>query len=444
MKPLITLAAVSTLAVSSWAASPASRNAARDAALASMAWQAASCPAPAASVPTSKKTWKHGDAEYNDFKAAAAATDNAQKAQLAAAFAQKYPDSDYKVQALELEMQAQAAAPNLQPQAVQTAEQLVKSGLADSDALLRAYVVIAYFDPNLVQQNDPDMAQKMTTLTEAASCGQQLLASAPAAEQGQYGPIFTKALGFAQLNTKDFSDAITNLTKATQQNPKDPLPYYWLGIAEVTQPTPNYDNGIFDLARASVLAPQVTAIKNYLNTVYNSYHGSADGEQDVITAATNNNEPPAGFKVLSSVDVQNAEAMAKYQAELEAAKNALPPADSFPGIEARLKRPDLAANEWKQVKGQGYELDGLITAVTAKTADIAVGPQATSATAPDVHLILFTPLKKLPKVGEKVTFSGEVLSFKPNPPDPNVPFMMTMDKGTIQGYSPTAAKSGGQ
>lgn len=443
MKPLISFAAVSLLAASAWAVPTNSPIATTiTTAFGMAAYQGASCPAPAAAVPTDKKTWKHGLPEYNDYNAAAKATDNTQKAQLAAAFVQKYPDSDYKNSALEIEMGAQASVPSLQPQAVATAEQLIKSGTADADSLLRAYVVLSYLEPNLVQPNDPDMAAKMTTLAQAANCGQQLLSGLPADQQAQYGPILTKALGFAQLNQKNYSDAIATLTKATQQNSKDPLAYYWLGIAEVTQATPNYNNGIFDLARASVLAPQTAAIKNYLNTVYTSYHGSADGLDTVITQATNNPAPPAGFNVMSKVDVENAAAMAKYNAELEAAKNALPDPNTFAGIEARLKKADLAATEWKQVKGQGYELQGVVTAVNAKTADIAVGSTSGSDAQPDVRLILFTPLKKLPKVGEKVTFSGEVLSFKPNPPDPSTPFLLTMDKGTIQGYSPTAAKSG--
>lgn len=441
MKPLISLAAVSVLAVSAWAIparGPLSASFSLDSNMA--AWQGASCPAPAAAVPADKMTWKHGLPEYNDYKAAASATDNTQKAQLAAAFVQKYPDSDYKNGALEMEMGAQANVPSLGAQAIATAEQLIKSGSATSDNLLHAYVVISFLDPNLVQPGDAAMADKMAALTQAATCGQQLLNSAPAEQQAQFNPILTKALGFAQLNQKNYSDAIGTLTKATQLNSKDPLPYYWLGIAEVTQATPNYNNGIFDLARASVLSPQTDAIKNYLNTVYTSYHGSADGVQDVITAATNNTAPPAGFNVLSKVDVENADAMAKYNAAVEAQKNALPDPNSFAGIEARLKRPELAANEWKQVKGQGYELQGVVTAVTAKSADIVVGNSAKPDAPPDVRLILFTPLKKLPKVGESVTFSGEVLSFKPNPPDTSAPFMLTMDKGTIKGYSPTAAK----
>ncbi|MGH9480021.1 MAG: hypothetical protein ACRD1A_12380, partial [Terriglobales bacterium] len=75
----------------------------------------------------SKTAWKHGRPEYDDFTAAAKAASPAQKAQMAAAFVQKYPDSDYKNEALQLEMQAQSSVPSTQPAAVRTAQQLTKS-----------------------------------------------------------------------------------------------------------------------------------------------------------------------------------------------------------------------------------------------------------------------------------------------------------------------------
>ncbi|MGH9393024.1 MAG: hypothetical protein ACRD1E_02555 [Terriglobales bacterium] len=435
MKLSTTAVSVALLAASAWALAPSAAAPAAGAATAAL--YQTTCAAPS---PIAKPSWKHGQAEYNDLSAATAATDPAQKAKLAADFLQKYPDSDYKATALQVEMGAESGK---QPaQAVKTAQTLVKSPGTSAEQLLSAYVLIAYVEPGLAQANDPNLAADMATLSQAATCGQQLLASGTPAQQAQYGPILTKAQGFAQLNTKEYDAAISTLGKATQANPKDPLPYYWMGIAEVTKATPDYNAGLFDLARASVLAPQTQAISSYLNTVYTSFHGSTDGLQDLITLATNNNAPPAGFKVLSKVDIQNAAAIAEYNKEVEAAKNALPPPDSFPGIEARLKRPNLAADEWKQVKGQGYELDGVVTAITAKSVDIAVGAKDPNPTA-DLHVILFTPLTtKRPKLGEHVTVTGAAASYKPDPPDPNLPFVLTMDQGTIKGYSPEG-KTGG-
>lgn len=432
MKPFTTIAAVSLLTVTGWAASLPGAPAPAEPLLALQA--GAACPKPAAAAPT---TWKHGQPEYADFIAIGKATDNAEKAKLAAAFVEKYPDSNYKDKALQLEMSAQQAVPALRSQAVQTAEKLMKSPTAEAAQLLPAYTIIAYLQPTLVQPNDPNMAADMATLKEAATCGQELLSSAPAAQQTAYGPILTKALGFAQLNTKDYAGAIATLKKAQQQDPKDSLVYYWMGIAEVTQAVPDYNTGIFDLAKASVLSPQTAVFKNYLNTVYTSYHGSADGLNDVITAATNNTAPPAGFKILSKVDVENAANMAAYEAAVEKAKNTPPPEGTFPGLEWRLKRPEYAKAEWAKVKGTGVELDGVVTDVTAKSVDIAVGAKAGEANpTADVHLILAADWLKRPKVGDEVTIDGVIESYKPNPPDPNEPFLLTLDKGFVKGYTP--------
>ncbi|MGH9206167.1 MAG: hypothetical protein ACRD1G_06380, partial [Acidimicrobiales bacterium] len=370
------------------------------------------------------------------YKAAAAPSlPPAQKAQLAAAFVQKYPDSDYKIEALGLEMRAQLA--QKLPDTIQTAQTLIKTPGADADAMLTADTMIAYLYPTMVQSGDPDMAAKMATLSQAANCGLQLASSAPANQQASFTPVLTNALGFAQLNSKDYDGAIATLTKAGQLNPKDPMPYYWMGIAQVTKPTPDFDKGLFDLAKASVISPNTTSFKSYLTTVYTDYAGTTDGLQDVITAATNNATPPADFKVMSKVDRQNAANIAAYNAEVKEAANRLPPENSFAGIEARLKKPDLAAGEWKKVKGQGFETDGLVTAVTEKTVDIAVGAtDPTSATA-DVRLVLAAPLTKHLKVGQKITFKGVADAFKPNPPDPSAPFLLTLNEGLIDGYSPT-------
>jgi tetratricopeptide (TPR) repeat protein len=431
MKSFTTIAAVSVLTVTGWAASLPGAPAPIEPML---ALQAAACPKPA---PAPATTWKHGQPEYNDFLAITKATDKTEIAKLAAAFVEKYPDSNYKDKALFAEMSAQEAVPALREQAVETAEKIIKSGTADASQLLPAYTIIAYLDPSLVQPNDPNLAAKMATLKQAATCGQELLASAPAAQQQQFGLILTKALGFAQLNTKDYADAIATLKKAEQQDPKDALVHYWMGIAQVTQAVPDYNAGIFNLAKASVLAPQTAAYKNYLNTVYTSYHGSADGLNDVITAATNNATPPADFKVLSKVDVENAANMAAYQAALEKQKNTPPPEGTFQGLEWRLKRPDYASAEWAKVKGTGLELVGIVTDVTAKSVDIAVGADASTANpTPDVHLVIAADWIKRPKVGDKVTIQGLATSFKPNPPDQNQPFLLTLDKGSVTGFTP--------
>lgn len=437
MKLSSTSALVLLLGFSGWAAVPAAP------APAAGAYFQATCPTPAA--PPAKLGWKHGLAEYNDFSAAAKAT-GAKQVQLADAFVQKYPDSEYKIQAMQLKMGAEAKIPGQQAAAVKTAQSIIQTSGATAAQLLPAYTVIAYLDPGLVQPNDPDMASKMAALTQAATCGKRLLSGAPAAARPQYNAVMTKALGFAQLNSKDYPDAIATLTQATHQSPTDALPYYWLGLAQVSQPTPDYNAGIFNLAKASVLQPSTAAFSNYLNSVYTQYHGSADGLATVTSAAQANNAPPAGFKILSKVDLENAAAIAAYNKAVEKAKTALPDPNSFAGIVARLKRPDLVAGEWKQVKGQGFELKGVATSIETKAVEIAVPiSESGSTTVPNLRVLLAAPLSasKRPKVGQTITVKGLVVAFKPNPPNANVPFLLTMNEGSVEGYMPVAPKDNG-
>lgn len=432
MKLSTTLAVAATLAVSSWAAVPPALGAAPLASAA--AFQGAACPTPAGTE--AKKSWKHGRPEYDAFTAAAKAT-GTEQARLAAEFIQKYPDSDYKITALQVEMQAQSGVPSLQPDAVKTAEELLQTPGANASQLMSADVIIAYLQPNLIKSTDPNADAESNKLLAIAGCGAQLLpTAAPAAQQPAFAAILSKAKGFAQLTLKQYDAAITTLSKVAQDNPKDPLPYYWMGIAEVTKATPDFNAGIFDLAKASVLAPSTGAISNYLNTVYTSFHGSTDGLQDVIATAKSNAAPPADFKVLSKSDVQYNQAMAEYEKKKEELANQLPPADSFPGIKARLEKPNLAPAEWKNVKGVGYELPGIVTKVTDKIVEIAAYAKDASAPA-DVRVNLFTPLKaRRPKVGQQVTVKGVASAYE------SAPFMLVMKDGIVEGYEPKAAKPG--
>ena len=48
---------------------------------------------------------------------------------------------------------------------------------------------------------------------------------------------------------------------------------------------------------------------------------------------------------------------------------------------------------------------------------------------------------KRPKVGQTITVKGVVIAFKPNPPNANEPFLITMNEGSVEGYLPAAPKA---
>lgn len=459
MKPLATVSMLAALSVMVWAqpyrvdlqqttqtgtdTAPAQQQTAPSSQTAPAAGQAAptpatpapvarpipTCPTPAPTQPASARKWKGGQAEYQAFTAAAQAP-AAQRAQAFANFVQKYPNSDYKVLALIQEMAAQTSAPG---QAVATAETILKTQGADADAFVRAYSIISYFMPQLLQPNDPQMQQKLDVLYQAAYCGNQMLQAAqglqPAAKaQSEY--IYNRAAGFVALQDKNYPQAKQKLQQVIQFNSKDPLAYYWLGIAQLSDKPADFNVGIFSLARAAALAPQAQALTSYFQKVYDSYHGSDDGIQDVKTAASTNTQPPAGFKILSKVDIENAQIEAENARLAAEAAKQLPPANTFAGIEARLKLPDKAAPVWKDLKGQTIELDGVVIATAPRHVDVAVGPDAISKNQADVRVVVAaTPHVK---EGEKVSVQGVAARYETDPA-----FLLTLEKGTVKH---TAAK----
>jgi tetratricopeptide (TPR) repeat protein len=407
-------------------------------------------------MPAAKKTWKHGMPEYNAFTALTKATDPNQRIQLAQQFLRQYPDSDYKIEGLQIELAGEAASNPAQ--AVQTADQLTRTPGVTAQALANAYAVIAYNMPELIQPNDPQLEAKLNQLNMASQCGPQILNQLAQstqmnpqqqqqfeAQRQQTQAIFDRAAGFAALQRKDYPTAKTDLARAAQANPKDALVFYWLGISQLSDKPPDFNNGIFSLARAATLAPQATTFSNYLNQVYTSYHGSAEGLQQgcpqvppaaagciSVMQAAQNPTPPPDFKVASQADIQNAQLQAQ-QASQPAAPAELPPADSFPGMKARLMKPDMADNEWRQIKNTDLVgLQGVVVSSTLRTVNIAVGQTDAANATPDLRVLLATP-HRVP-TGTQVTIEGIASEYKTSPD-----FLLILTKGVV--HPKTAART---
>ena len=367
------------------------------------------------------------------------ATPAAQKVALLTAFLEKYSDSDYYNEALQLKIQAQNAAGQT-AQAVDTAALLLKSPTADANAQLTGYTIISYFLPDLIQPNEPQLETKLALITEAATCGSRQLASLPkpaAATDAQFAQskaqaqvVFDKALGFVALQHKNYPEAKAELNKALRLNPNDPsagVVYYRLGLAQLSDKPIDYKNGIFSLARAAVLVPQQAAFATYLKEVYVAFHGSDQGLDQVLAAAKAGPTPPPNFNVVSKVDIENAQAQAAATAEAQRKANELPPADSFPGLKARLLKPDLAESTWRQWKAQGaIELEGVvISSPSPRSVNVAVGRDAIGDKKADVHVVLEGPHHVAP--GSKVTITGLFSEYRTSPE-----FMITLTKGTVK------------
>lgn len=396
-------------------------------------WAQAIPPCPAPGTPLAKRTWKGGMAEYKAYIAASKLTGTAQ-AQAFAQFLQKYPQSDYRLPALQQEMAGYVTAKNYAA-AERAAEAVLKNPHAPAAVQAGAFTVIAYYLPNAAANlpaSSARMSQDLVRIDWAAHCGRQALAAtqAPAHKKAQASYVFNRASGFVDLQRHHYAAAAGHFQSAVEFNSKDAQSYYWLGISELYKKPANFSRGLFYVARAQALAPHATIISNYLQKAYTGYHGSAQGLNSLESTAQGSAQPPAGFKISSARDI----AMAQYQAELKkvnaanaAARAKLYPADTFRGIKQRLMNPATRFGEWKKVKGQTYQLQGIVVSATRRTVDLSVDPFDQQAKPPkvDVHLLLAKPQRV--HSGAHVTITGAAAAFHTTPS-----FVMVMSKGKVE------------
>ncbi len=397
-----------------------------------------SCPVISPAANPASFSWKHGPAEYHAYVDATKATTPAEQASLFAAFLQKYPDSDYRHAALEGEMMADSRSGQTAA-SVQAARRLLQSGV-DAGTQLQAFYVIAGMLPS-----DLQLQTNLPLVAEAGDCGLKALqqvprpASVPAAQfnaqKRAAQAIFERAIGFVEWHRKNYAAAIAPLSRAAQLNSTDPSTYYWLGVSQLYKQPPDFLGGIFSLARASDLAPSVGLITNYFRKAYTSYHGSANGMQDVLALAKTNTQPPAGFNIVSIATIRNQQNEAEYQKELQAYKNWLPPKNTFEGIEARLKRPDKARAMWDSIKGQGLDLTGIVIRSTPTTLLLAVGQAYQTKNQADVRIQLV--IRHVVSRGDKVEVVGVPVSYLTRPH-----FLLVLNKGRIMVGARRASRRG--
>jgi hypothetical protein len=412
------------------------------------------CTPPAPTVPPAKKTWgpaAQAQQQYAAFDAAIKAPTPAAKAAAFASFVEKYPASDYRLDALGLEMQNLAAA-NDAAGAVKVAQQIIGSGKADLSQQLTAYYIVSEEMPELIQPNDPNAPQQIATLNQASTCGVQDLNAMvkPAGMTDQQFQqqkasaeyVMERAAGFVALQNKQYQQVKDDLAKLFSLQPQsaqqDALVNYWLALSYLYSTPPDFNNGIFYLARAVDLAPTVAAFSNYLNQVYTSHHGNTDGLQDVLTLAKTNPVMPQNFKVQSQAEIQMAQQQAQEAAAAAAAAAQpppLPPPDTFEGMKARLIDPTSEKDEWSQLKGQAYEFDGIVVdQPTPHSVNISAAKEDQPKNIVDLHVV--TAVAHHFRAGEHVTAEGVMGSYTVKP------FRINLTQGKVTAKGAASSRRG--
>lgn len=223
---------------------------------------------------------------------------------LAEAFIQRFPQSDFRSEAYLKEMQCYYQLNRVDP-AVDAARKVLRRAPDNLEAL----TFLSYVFPFMFRSDSPAARSNLILADDNAHRGLDALErlQRPAnvsPEQflscvREKRAIFNSAMGFVALQRKDYANAITALTAAGADNPRDIFTFYRLGLAYLFSTPADYDHGIWYLARAAGLArasknPSRQDILSYLRKVFVQAVGSDAAVENTITEALASVNPPDG------------------------------------------------------------------------------------------------------------------------------------------------------
>jgi hypothetical protein len=374
-------------------------------------------------------------AEYNAYMGAIQQKDAAAQISGLEAFMTQYPNSQMKLAVLQTLMQDYQQANNT-AKTVETAQKLV----AADPTNVRAMALLAYIDRQKAQGGDPNAQQ---ILLDAKKYGQMGLDAMPkfakpdgtsdadfAKMKSEMTAIFDAAVGIADLTSKDYAGARTDLRVAADATPTDFSVVYPLALA-YAGPTPADPNVAADpidtiwyAARASVVAPTPQyqqQIEKYAKSQYVKYHGGDDGWSDVLAQAKASPTQPAGFTIKPAPGPDE-------QAHNMVTATAPEKMDfaTWEFVLSNGKQPDQDT-VWNAIKGKPVQMNGTVITAAPEEIDIAGSSDDIDAKKADIKLMFEEklPAKLIPKEGASFDFQGEPSAYT------STPFMMTMTNGKV-------------
>jgi tetratricopeptide (TPR) repeat protein len=426
---------LSALAVSTLLAASASAGVAGPVGIRMTTTQAAQGTQPAGGE--KKPAWKSRD-EYDAFQSMASEKDPGKRVQLAEAFVQKYPSSDFKDQAYQVEMATYQQLGDSN-KAIAAGKKAIEANPDNITAL--SYLSFAF--PFVFKADDPNKDAELKNAEDWAKRGleevQKLQKPANVTDEQfnqfvkQQRANFNSTRGFVALQRKDYPAAITSLKAAEEDNPADFYIAYRLGLSYLYSNPPDFDNAIWNLGRADDLAkqaksPDAANVDKFFAQVYVGRHGSDQGEQDVLSQAAGSVNPPAGFKVTPPE---------KHKPTGNQA------VDAFFNIEDNLRvGGDQEKQAWQQIKGQPYGFGGAVDSIekapdgqsTLVRIDITDESKARDGVY-DIVVRTTQPDAKYLKKGDLVRFQGTIAEYTATPS-----FSLTLD-GTINQEDLEGAKA---
>ncbi|MBI3894395.1 MAG: hypothetical protein HY313_00540 [Acidobacteria bacterium] len=375
--------------------------------------------------------WKDR-AEYDAFNAIVQATTPAQRVELADKYLAAYPETKFADKVHEFKLQAYQQLNNTQKME-ETATKLLELKSDHFPALF----ILSYLIPRTLNPQDPALEQRLNKAAEYAQKGLSAVDSLQKPEgvsdeqfqqqKQQQTAIFHQTAGFVALQKKDYTKAAEALQKSAELSPNDALGFYWLGLSYLTPKPPEYDKGIWAMARAvsitgpTALPAQTQAeVKDYVTKFYINRHGDEEGLDDVLAQAAASPFPSPGFHVAAVEEQERFQAQMVQEPvkELSVKPEQLA---TFDDIRRFLQSGgEKEQDTWTLLHEQVLPLPGRVVTATPEnrpqTLRLAISPDTmTQDGRYDVEVALATPYSEPIEKGKDIEIEGKIDSYTARP-----------------------------
>ena len=375
---------------------------------------------------------------------------------------QKYPQTDFSHERLQYFVRTLAALAPTDPSQRQPLLDKCNELLKVDPKDVYAATQVANWGPIVGGANPSPELQ-----TQIQSAAQSIIDNAPTAFDPAKKPAtvsqadFDKAkaatmglahnaLAYLAVSKKDNKTAEDQYKQSLQANPDQGNVSYQYGkMLQEDKSIPDeqkYPTVLFEYARAAqytgpsqLPAANQTQLMDYFKKVYSQYHGSADGQDQLLAQAKSAALPPDGFTMTSAAAAANKEAAATQDRI-----NSDPAYKMWYAVKQSLTG-DQGAQFFKsnmdgvEVPGgaQGVkDFNGTVISIDPPDRPTKVVLGVDDPTKPDATLIFSQPLPASAldkiKVGQKLEFSGVADSFTKDP------YMLTFKDPTVPGVQTAA------
>jgi len=348
-----------------------------------------------------------------------------------------YPDSQFTKVRRTLEITTYAA--NNQPK---EAVEVAKKSLADDPKDFNALYYIMFLTPQIYATN-----QQPAVLDDGEKASQSLLGSLDAPPAGVAADQWAKlkptieilchkTLGFVNMQRKNWDGAEAEYRKALALNPNNSEIDYSLAFTLASKK--DNSNALYYYARAAsfdgeggLAAQQRQGVQTQFQQMYNAYHGSVQGMNDLLASAKAQPNPPSGFHIESKAEIAKKSAEADLAKQEQFAKEH-PELAMWKTVKDQLTAADGANYFESSMKGSAFpKMTGKVVKLEPEMKPKVVVLAVEDGSTPDATLKFEAPLPGKVEPGTQLSFEGVPESYTSNP------YMVTftVDKDKLEGWT---------